>query len=362
MKPKKIVGLLLSAAILGTCPAMAYAAEDVKSAYERGKDLLHSERYQEAIAAFSGALQNVDADAKNAKVVTLARAQAYFEKGDLTNAAKDLRTILQTAELDGEIRAAALQLRGALLLKSGKEKAALEDFTASIKTPHDNLHLRSMTFANRGIALCNLGEADRGITDLNKAIELNPKSGFAYASRGLANLRRDNIERARSDAEYALRLDSDEATRKMAEKVLNELAIFAHGPQSLSLPLTDEGHIFVQVRFSKRGRPHRFMLDTGATYSLITQGLLSEISKEAEVKPVGKGKVSVADGSQHTITRYRVKSAFLYHLPLGEIEVHVFDKENRGVTNLLGTRSLRNIAVSFDNATKTVEISRRDER
>ena len=63
-----------------------------------------------------------------------------------------------------------------------------------------------------------------------------------------------------------------------------------------------------------------------------------------------------------TITRYRVKSAFLYHLPLGEIEVHVFDKENRGITNLLGTRSLRNIAVSFDNARKTVEISRRDER
>lgn len=359
MKPRKIFAVLLGAAVLGMCMQTAYALEDVKSAYERGKDLLQSQRYEDAIAAFSGALLNMDTDTKNARVVTLARAQAYFEKGDLGSAAKDVRAILQATDLDGEIRAAALQLRGALLLKSGKERAALEDFTASIKTPHENLDLRSMTFANRGIALCNIGEPDRGITDLNKAIELNPKSGFAYASRGLANLRRDNIEMARLDAEYALRLNPDEATRNMAEKVLNELAIFAHGPQSLSIPLTDAGHIFVQVRFHKGGRPHRFMLDTGATYSLITRALLSEISRETEVRTVGKGKVTLADGSQHPITRYRVKTAFLYHLPLGEIEVHVFDKENKGVSNLLGTRSLRNIAVAFDNARKTVEISRR---
>lgn len=359
MRPRNIVGLFVALAVICTCVPVVSASEDAKTAYEHGKGFLQSRRYQEAIEAFSNALQLLDTDEKNARVVTFARAQAYFEKGDLANASKDLRAILQSQGLEGEMRAAALELRGALHLKSGRDKAALEDLTAAIKTPHENHHLRSTTFANRGIALLNLGEADRAVSDLNKAIELDPKSGFAYAGRGLAHLRRDSIELARRDAEHALMLSSDEPTKTMAEKVLNELAIFAHGPQSLSLPLSNAGHIFVQVRFSKGGKPHRFLLDTGATHSLITRDLLTEISRETEVTEIGKGKVSVADGSMRAITRYRVKTAFLYHLPLGEIEIHVFDKESRGINNLLGTRSLRNIAVSFDNARKTVEITRR---
>jgi predicted aspartyl protease len=145
----------------------------------------------------------------------------------------------------------------------------------------------------------------------------------------------------------------------MAEKVLNELSILAQGPQSLSLPMGSSGHIFVQVRFGRNGRPHRFLLDTGATHSLITRELLSEISRETEVTEAGKGKGLVADGSTHPFTRYRVKNAFLFHLPLGDIEVQVLDKAHRGAMNLLGMRSIKNIAVSFDNAKKTVEISRR---
>ena len=65
---------------------------------------------------------------------------------------------------------------------------------------------------------------------------------------------------------------------------------------------------------------------------------------------------------EHKVTRYKVKTAFLYNLPLGEIEVHVFDGKIKRVTNLLGIRSLGNVAVSIDNASRKAEISRRESR
>ena len=142
-----------------------------------------------------------------------------------------------------------------------------------------------------------LGDADRGLSDLNKAIELDPKSGFAYAGRSEAYLRQDNIERARKDSEQALRLNPDEQTRKIAEKVLQELSVSASGPSKVSVSMGAQGHIFVHVSFSKKGKPHRFLLDTGATYSLIDRDLLVEISRETEVKQIGKGMVSTADGA-----------------------------------------------------------------
>ncbi len=161
-------------------------------------------------------------------------------------------------------------------------------------------------------------------------------------------------------AKQALRLNPDEQTRKIAEKVLQELSVSASGPSRVSVSMGAHGHIFVQVSFSKNGKPHRFLLDTGATYSLIDRDLLAEISHETEVKQIGKGMVSTADGAVHTVTRYKVKTAFLYNLPLGEIEVHVFDKKGKRITNLLGAQSLRSVSVSIDNQERKVEITRKD--
>jgi len=77
------------------------------------------------------------------------------------------------------------------------------------------------------------------------------------------------------------------------------------------------------------------------------------------VKPLGKAKVQTADGAAHTVLRYKIKDAFLFHLPLGEIEAHVFEKPMPKIINLLGTRSVGRIAVSIDNAQKKVEIRRK---
>jgi tetratricopeptide (TPR) repeat protein len=335
-------------------------AADVNHEFKAGKSYLRSGKYEQAINAFSAALGSLPPDERNALVVRLARAQAYFQKGDIAAARKDLKAVMNSSGLDGETRANGLQLMGMLNLRNKDSKKALLNFTEAIKTPHDNRSLRSASFANRGVAYINLGDLDRAVSDLDKAIQLDPKSGFAYAGRGMAQLRRDNIESARRDAEKALRLNPDAHTRDMAEKILSDLAVSASGPLSVTVPIGNSGHPFVQVRFGRKGKPHRFLLDTGATYTLIDRRLLADIARETEVKQCGKGRVHLADGSTHTVIRYKIKNAFLFHLPLGEIEAHVFEKPMPTITNLLGTQSLGHIAVAIDNEQRKVEIRRKE--
>ncbi len=358
---KMLVAVIVCLVVLAmSWPVILRAEDNAVQMFEKGKALLSKGDYPQAIEIFSKIAASMDLSKRNAQIVILARAKAHLTQRDSKNALKDINQVLQTEGIDGEILASGLQLRSAVNLQLGREKQALQDLTAAIKVTHESASLRSLCFAYRGMTLTKLGDSDRAISDLNKAIELDPKSGFAYAGRAEAYLRRDNMERARKDSEQALKLSPDEHTTKIAEKVLKELSVSASGPTRVSVPMGDHGHIFVQVLFSKKGKPHRFLLDTGATYTLIDRDLLDEIKSETEVKEIGKGRVSTADGTIHVVTRYKVKTAFLYNLPLGEIEVHVFDKKGKRITNLLGTKSLRNVSVSIDNDEKKVEISRKD--
>jgi tetratricopeptide (TPR) repeat protein len=353
---KAVVAILI--ALVWLTPAQA--AEKAGALFEKGKTLLNAGQYNQAVQVFSQVLEQVQDGERDAPIVTVARGQAYFGKGDLKGAWKDANAVLNSASADGETVATALMLRGTIHLNRNRTQEALDDITAAIKTQHQNTSLRSTSFANRGIVHINLADPDSAISDLNQAIALDPDSAFAYAGRALANLRRDKIDLARQDSEKALSLKTDPQTEKMARTVLDELSVWASGPLSVTIPLNKSGQIFVQVRFTRQGTPHRFLLDTGATHTLVDHDLMREIKGKANVKEIGRGHVTLADGSKQTVTRYLVKGAFLYHLPLGEIEVQTFEKNVEGTINLLGLRSLANISVSIDGGGKKVEISRRD--
>ncbi len=335
------------------------AQEDLSSLFRKGESLLNSGDHAEAVAVFTKAINIVNPGDRNAHVITLARARAYLGKGDLKSALKDISNVIASQGVEGEPLASALQLRGIVKLRREQDKLALEDLTSAIKVRHENDSLRAGCFATRGMIHTKMGDTDMAISDLNKAVELDPNSGYAYACRGLAYLRQDRIELAKKDSEHAMRLSQDEQTQKVAQRVLRELSISATGPATVSVPIGEDGHLWVHVRFSKQGKPHRFMLDTGATESLINSDLLEEIRRETEVKQVGTGKVRTADGSWHAVTRYRAKTAFLFNLPLGEMDFHVQEKKGKKITNLLGMKSLRNIAVSIDNAEKIAQITRK---
>lgn len=335
------------------------AESQVLRLYEKGNSLMKEGNFQEAVQAYSNALNLLEPNGKNAHVVILARAHAYHDSGELERALRDVSTIVKSDTVDGETLTSTLHLRARLHLKQGQDQQALSDMTRAIKTSHENQSLRSLSFANRGIICLNLNKYENALSDFNKAIELDPDSGYAYAGRGLAYLRLDKIDAARRNAEIALSKHPDEKTKKLAAKITNELSVSSSGPLSLAVPIGDDGHIFVQLKFSKNGKPHRFLLDTGATFSLISRELLLQIQQETEVKSAGKARVKTADGSEHMVTRYRVKDAFLFNLPLGEMEVHVFDKNAGVITNLLGMHSIKNISVSIDAQGKKANISRK---
>ncbi len=335
------------------------ARNDANALFERGKDLLHEGNYAKAVEAFTRVLGLVKSDEANAAIVRLARAQAYYRKGDLKKSWDDVNVVVRSPSADGETVAASLRLRGALHLRRNRSRDALEDFTEAIKTSHGNTKLRSLSFADRGMAFLAAEKLDKAVSDFTMAINLDPESAYAYAGRGLARLRQDRIDLAKTDSYHAARLGPDEQTRKIVETVTKELSVSASGPASVEVPLGESGHVFVQVRFSKKGRPRRFMLDTGATVTLVNHALFDEIRKEVEVKSLGRASVGIADGTQVAVRRYSVKNAFLYNLPLGSIEVLVFDQRKGRVTNLLGMKSLKKVSVSIDSSAGKVRISRK---
>ncbi len=333
-----------------------HAVDNATTCFEQGKSYLKSGNYQTAIEMFSKTLDLLDSNKKNSHVVKLARAQAYYQKGDVKNSWRDLSSVLKSDELEGETLASGLHLRGMLNLKKGVQNDAISDFSAAIKTPHSNDSLRSASFINRAVTLINVGSVNRALGDLNRAIELDPSSSFAYAARGLAHLRHDNLSHARKDAELALQLKPDSQTKKIATRIIEELTFVTYGANGVEVSMSEEGQVFVQVKFGKNGAPHRFLLDTGATHSLVDKSLLREISKQVEVREVGKGVVSIADGTSLPVTKYLIKDVYLYNVPLGEIQVQTFDKKTRKVTNLLGAGSLSTLAIIIDSSKRKVEI------
>ncbi|MGC8907223.1 MAG: tetratricopeptide repeat protein [Desulfomonilaceae bacterium] len=337
-----------------------WAAEpDTKSLFEAGRRLFDTGDYYRAVETFSKILHSADPDTPAIQLVRLARAQAYYGKGDLKKAWADLNAVLESGAVNGEILASGLMLRGTINLKQGRQKNAFDDFTKAINIDHPNKSLKCLALTNRGIAYVNRGELENAIRDLNRAVSIDPSSSFAYAARGLAYLRSDKIDLARRDSEKALSLSPDPSAAKIAQKILTELSVVHSGANRLAISLNEHGQIFVQVRFGRTGLPHRFLLDTGATHTVISSKLLNEISRDAKVTPIGKGKVFLADGSSQSVSRYRVSDAFLFDMPLGDIEVHVFDRKSKSGLNLLGTKSLGNITVTIDSGAKRAEIAKK---
>lgn len=114
--------------------------------------------------------------------------------------------------------------------------------------------------------------------------------------------------------------------------------------------------MYVHIRFSKTGMPHRFLLDTGASGSLIDSELLDKLKRETNVQEIGRGTSRTADGTTRSATSYHVAGAFLYNLPLGDMEVQVMDRQEGRIEHLLGTRDMQGLKVNIDNARRTAEI------
>lgn len=361
----EVLIIIILVATLGFCaPCLAdNIASERESPYElfdQGNELMEEGDAKGAIRFYNLALKSNELDAQNRATIILSRAQAKIRANRLKSAANDVRKALSIHGLDGVTRSMGLWIRGQIGLKNKLYNLALQDFTDSIKIHHNDYSLRAATYASRGMTFINMGKNHKAISDLNQAIDLDSSLGFAFACRALARLRVDQLEEARIDCKRALNLEPYGQAASIANMVIKELALPSSVKASLgtvSTPIAENGHIYVRVKFSPSGKGHRFMVDTGATTTVINKELLKEIRNQTSVKAIGKGAVLTADGTRHPVTRYIVKDVYLYHLAIGDMEVLVFDRDSAKVMRVLGVKALKNVKISIDNQEKVANIS-----
>ncbi len=347
--------IILFTLLLLTLSTLSFGKSN-EDIFTRAQKAAAAGKYDEALKDLNTALEKWKNHPHNYQVVLLTRARTYYKKGDRSAALKDLSDVLKTKNLEKEIEAQAYVLKGLLSRKGEGENQALADFTNAILVDQPDKSIRSIAYANRAVTFMNVGKPASAIADFDKSIEMDPTNAFAYAGRALLRLNSDQIEAAQTDAEKALKLEPTADSTQAAKTVLDELNVTTTRDKVVA-PIGESGHAYVQVSFKRRGKPHRFLVDTGATYSLVSPQLFAEIRKETEVQRIGSAQVRTADGVSRTVGKYKVQNAYLYTLPLGEFEFHVLEDSGprkADLTNLLGVRGFDTVTMTLDHGAKQV--------
>jgi tetratricopeptide (TPR) repeat protein len=152
-------------------PITAQATIEAPGKVELGKRLVKEGAYEEAIVAFTSALE----EARKSNLLAKANedeAAVYFQ-------------------------------RGIAYLRSGFPDTAERDFSDAINLmPNDGA-----MYERRAQAHLELGDSYNALSDATQAIRLKPNNAAAYRLRGEVYLRRDRPERAVADLEQALESD-----------------------------------------------------------------------------------------------------------------------------------------------------------
>lgn len=157
---------------------------DATAWYEQGLALYEQGAYQEAIAAFSQAIE-LGFDPLN---------WAYYYRADAH-------------------------------LKLGESDQAIADYDLTLlHTPNPGPE-DAVTYVNRGVAYVKLGDFEQAIADFTQALTLRPDYDLAFLNRGLAYIQQGDTERAIADFRQVLEISTDPALRQTAEEQLRALGV-----------------------------------------------------------------------------------------------------------------------------------------
>jgi tetratricopeptide (TPR) repeat protein/tRNA A-37 threonylcarbamoyl transferase component Bud32 len=160
---------------------------------ERGRSLLRTKRYEEAVQACDAAREL----ALDQPPVLAVRAQALLALGHYKQAEESFDQYLQNG---GEAVPDIFINRGLARMRLGKYPDAAEDYTRGLEHAPD-AHL----YQHRGWAHFFCDAWKLALRDFSKAIELDPVGSDAYTGRGLARVMLGDYRAAVADAEEALR-------------------------------------------------------------------------------------------------------------------------------------------------------------
>lgn len=174
--------------------------------FEKGVEAGDAGRYEEALGAFSNAIE-LKPDYQLAYVF---RGLAYYAIGNHQKAIKEFAKAIELKPDDAKVYDA----RGSAYHTIGNYQQAIKDFTKAIELKPDDEY----PYCERGRAYAAMGNSQQAIKDFTKAIILKPGYAEAYFNRGLTyiassndlNLRK-NFQKAISDFTKAIEFKPDYA-------------------------------------------------------------------------------------------------------------------------------------------------------
>ncbi len=195
---KRAWGVLFFLALSIYLPDLLSASSSL-TWFEKGLSCLNSRRFEEAISAFSEAIEE---DPRSAEAY-INRGIAWYHKGEPDHAIADFKRAL---EIDPEFEKAYYN-RAVAWEKKGEDDRALADYTRALEI--NPRHAEA--YNSRGLILHRRGEYDGAISDYTRAIRAKPDFGEAYRNRGAAWHHKGNYDRALADYSKALELDPSDA-------------------------------------------------------------------------------------------------------------------------------------------------------
>lgn len=176
--------------------------------YSKGRIWAEKKNYTSAIEEFDKAISLNKKDSK----VYVSRGMAKQGLNDLNGAIADYNLAIKYCRSNSN----AYINRGVVKYKQKNYDGAMSDFQKAIKL---SKKYSPDAYYNLGLVQCQNEEYEDGIDSFSIAIEQNPKYALAYYNRGLAYLKVDNQQLAKSDFEKACQIEP--SNKKYRESLNN---------------------------------------------------------------------------------------------------------------------------------------------
>jgi len=183
---------------------------------QKSKDLKESQvrakKYLKEIAHLKQELSKVKGEALKRKQIEYGQAvknlstEDWFERGlsfyDSQQYEEAIKAYTKALNINPRYTD-AYNNRGLAWADKGDHDRAIDDYNSALEIKPRDVY----AYTNRGFAWCKKGDHDRAIADLNKALEIDPREAVAYNNRGIAWGNKSNFDRAIADFNIALEIN-----------------------------------------------------------------------------------------------------------------------------------------------------------
>ncbi len=180
----------------------------------QARELMRKEKYKEAIAEFTSALNSKDLPEMRKPQALEMRGECFGAVGDYKSAKKDLD---EAIKLRGtQVQPIAHVNRGLVLLELERYKEAIADLSIVLETKSRSswagiTHTADEVLYKRATAYFKLKEYRRAIGDCGRSLELDDSKKETYKLRGDCHFALGEFQPAIDDYTKAIEMDKEEA-------------------------------------------------------------------------------------------------------------------------------------------------------